>query len=155
MWDLETMRRMNDGACKTEDARRKDDDRTSETYREAYRDTPQVPAARYGHPDFYRMLEEIGELHNKKNFDYADGGEQGPLGNFRRIASIASLYPESQAWNTPTGVAVTYMLKQLDAALMLLTTGKTSKTGEGLGERFRDVAVYALLAIILDQEEGN
>ena len=47
------------------------------------------------------------------------------------------------------------MLKQLDAALMLLTTGKTSKTGEGMSERLRDIAIYALLSIILNEEANN
>jgi hypothetical protein len=110
------------------------------------------PEGQYGHPKFHEQLKEIGDLHNKKNFDYAEGGEQGPLGNFKRIASIANLYPPTQAWSNPTGVALTYMLKQLDAALMIHTTGKTSKTGENLGERLRDVAIYALLAIILNEE---
>jgi hypothetical protein len=110
---------------------------------------------RYGHPRFYDLLRDIGELHNKKNFDYADGGDQGPLGNFRRIASIKELYPPTFEWATPTGVALTYMLKQLDAALMLLTTGKTSKTGEGMSERLRDIAIYALLSIILNEEANN
>jgi hypothetical protein len=109
----------------------------------------------YGHPRFYDLLQEAGELHNKKNFDYADGGEQGPLGNFRRIAAIKALYPPTFDWAGPTGVALTYMLKQLDAALMLHTTGKTSKTGEGMTERLKDIANYALLAIILAEDEAK
>lgn len=111
-----------------------------------------VPEKRYGHPKFHDMLKEIGDLHDKKNFDYAEGGQQGPLGNFKRIAAIASLYPRTDAWSNPTGVALTYMLKQLDAALMIHTTGKKSKTGENLNERLRDVAIYALLAIILSED---
>jgi len=107
---------------------------------------------KHGHPKFYELLTAIGDLHNKKNFDYADGGEQGPMGNFNRISNITHLYPGTPAWSSPTGIALTYMLKQLDASLMMFTTGKISKTGEGLGERLRDVAAYALLAIILSEE---
>jgi hypothetical protein len=110
---------------------------------------------KHGHPKFHELLSEIGDLHNKKNFDYADGGQQGPLGNFNRISSITRLYPPTPEWGSPTGVALTYMLKQLDAALMMFTTQKVSKTGENLGERLRDVGVYALLAIILSEEKGG
>jgi hypothetical protein len=112
----------------------------------------QIQEKVYGHPKFHELLKEIGELHNKKNFDYAEGGEQGPLGNFKRIASIAGLYPHTESWSNSTGVALTYMLKQLDAALMMFTTDKTSQTGENLKERLRDVAIYALLAIIIKEE---
>jgi len=137
MWDLTTMQRLNQGKHGP-----KDDAQTK----------PETQALQYGHPKFHELLTQIGELHNKKNFDYAEGGEQGPLGNFKRIAAIASLYPASYAWHDQTGVALTYMLKQLDAALMMFTTGKASKTGENINERLRDVAIYALLAIILNDE---
>lgn len=110
------------------------------------------PEQKHGHRKFYELLTTIGDLHNRKNFDYANGAAQGPLGNFNRISSITRLYPRTPEWGSPTGVALTYMLKQLDAALVMFATEKVSKTGEGLGERLRDVAVYALLAIILDEE---
>lgn len=106
---------------------------------------------RFGHPKFHELLEEIGELHNRKNYDYAEGMAEGPLGNFLRISGLMKNYPDMD-WSTPTGVALIYALKQFDAAMTMLSTGKTSKTGEGLGERMRDVAIYALLAIILNEE---
>lgn len=143
MWDLETIRRMNNEP--------RQGTRTGEATKPVTTST-EDGGKRSGHPEFYKLLDEIGELHNCKNYDYADGGEQGPLGNFRRISAIKRLYPESTVWTTPTGVAITYALKQLDAALILLTTGKTSKTGEGLNERLRDIAIYSLLSIILDKE---
>ena len=44
-------------------------------------------------------------------------------------------------------------LKQLDAALILESTGRVSVTGEGIGERLKDVATYALLGILLQEDK--
>jgi hypothetical protein len=99
------------------------------------------------------LLGEIGRLHDAKNFDYAGGGKQGPLGNFDRISALVLAYPPSVAWSKPTGIALTYMLKQLDATLILMTTGKQSHTGEGICERLRDIACYAIIAMELFERE--
>lgn len=120
-----------------------------------YEDEVKPKEKQYGHPRFHELLDEIRQLHSEKNFDYAEGGSQGALGNFHRISAIAKLYPESPAWGTATGVALTYMLKQLDAALMMLTTGKKSKTGEPIGSRLRDIAIYALIAMIIEEEASK
>ena len=105
-------------------------------------------------PDrFHELLTEIGALHNSKNLDYAGGCVQGPLGNFDRVSNIVSAYPSSVEWSSPAGVALTYMLKQLDAALVLFTTQKQSVTGEGLRERLLDVACYAIIIMQLIERE--
>jgi hypothetical protein len=98
---------------------------------------------------FHELLAEIGCLHDAKNLDYAGGCRQGPLGNFDRVSTLLQLYPVSASWSTPAGVALAYMLKQLDAALVIFTTGKESVTGEGLAERLRDVATYAIILLEL------
>jgi hypothetical protein len=163
MWSLEIMKRMNERAANhspeftrpnpLDDGPLTTNEETVRAADEYLRKTKEPK--RYGHPKFHAMLAEIGDLHDKKNFDYAEGGEQGPLGNFTRVANIKRLYPGS-GWSDAQGVALTYMLKQFDAALMIYTTGKTSQTGEGLKQRLTDVAVYALLTIILSEEgEGS
>ena len=103
---------------------------------------------------FHELLAEIERLHAAKNFDYAGGGQQGPLGNFNRGSALIRAYPASESWSQPSGVAITYMLKQFDAALILMTTGKTSRTGEGLRQRWLDIACYAIIIMqLLEQEE--
>lgn len=111
-----------------------------------------TPLARGGHPQFYKIIDDLAELHSKKNTDYAKGMKEGPLGNFQRTAAIQALYPNMN-WATPFGVAVSYMLKQLDAAMVLKSTQRESVTGEQVGDRMKDVAVYAVLLMIINQEE--
>ena len=105
-----------------------------------------------GHPRFYEILEEMAELHSKKNTDYAKGGIQGALGNFHRVSSIMQLYP-GMDWDSPFGVAMCYMLKQLDAALILRSTKRDSITGEPIPSRLLDISTYTNIASILYEEE--
>ena len=104
-----------------------------------------------GDPRFYQLLEEFKELHSRKNTDYSKGGKQGHLGNFIRVSEIKKLYPGLDL-SSPLGTAIDYMLKQLDAALILYSTHRESVTGEGIEERLKDVAVYAILGILLERD---
>lgn len=99
----------------------------------------------YGHPKFYKFLKEEGELHNRKNHDYTFGGD--PLGNFNRVSAIKKLYPKMD-WANSTGVAIGYLLKQLDAALWMLSMGHKAKA-EGQHERWQDISVYSKIIDIL------
>lgn len=101
-----------------------------------------------GHPRFHELLKQIGELHDKKNKDYAEGGAEGPLGNFVRCSQIKRRYPDFD-WTSPFGTAMDFMLKQIDAAFILYNKHGESVTGEPVPSRLLDVAVYALLGIIL------
>lgn len=95
--------------------------------------------APHGLPDFAEMaLKEI-ELHSDKNHDYAAGGN--PAGNFDRVATILSLYPNFP-WNRPEGVAMIYALKQIDATCWNLDQARKSKA-EGIDGRLQDVGVYS------------
>lgn len=105
-----------------------------------------------GHPRFYEILQKQAELHDRKNTDYAKGSAQGALGNFHRTSTIMQLYP-GMNWTSPEGIALNYMLKQLDAALVLKSTNRNSVTGEPFEARMLDVAVYANLAIILSEAQ--
>ena len=98
----------------------------------------------HGHPDFIDLMLDMMALHNQKNHDYARGGD--PLGNFDRVASILSNYDLDLA--SPTVVALVYMLKQLDAALWMLSVGYEGAV-EGVDKRLEDVGVYAVLVRIL------
>lgn len=105
----------------------------------------------YGDPRFYAILHHLAIMHSKKNQDYAKGGKFGHLGNFHRVSEFTKLYPGFD-WTTPFGTAIHFMLKQLDAAMILASTNRKSVTGEPVGERLNDVVVYGVIAKILWEE---
>jgi hypothetical protein len=101
-----------------------------------------------GHQEFIPItLREIA-LHDAKNHDYAKGGN--PLGNFDRVAAILALYPHLNPGDRRV-VALTYMLKQLDAVLWGLSEGIEHRV-EGLTERLQDISVYAKLVECMESE---
>lgn len=100
------------------------------------------------------ILRALEKLYTQKNTDYARDTAEGPTGNFVRVAQIMRLYPGVE-WSTPFGVAVTYMLKQLDAGLTLISQKRESVTGEPIASRLTDVALYAVLGIVLDEESKS
>lgn len=104
-----------------------------------------------GHPDFYKITKDELQLHSDKNRDYAQGGD--PLGNFHRVGNILANYPNLSS-SSPTIVALTYMMKQLDAALWMLSQGYEGSV-ENIDSRLRDVHIYAKLARILHKEESD
>ena len=67
----------------------------------------------HGHPAFIPMCVAEIELYSAKSYEYTDGGD--PMGNFKRVAGMLAPYTEV----TPTGVALVYMSKQLDAAMWM------------------------------------
>lgn len=106
-----------------------------------------------GHPKFYQILNELAELHSRKNTDYAKGGKQGALGNFHRVSEFKQMYPNFD-WTSSFGTAIDFMLKQLDALMILAATKRKSITGEPVEARLNDIIVYATIARIL-WEEAN
>jgi len=101
-----------------------------------------------GHPEFIDLTIEELDLHNRKNNDYASGGN--PLGNFYRVGKILELYPNLKL-SDPRVVALVYMLKQVDATLWMLSNGHESKV-ETVDKRLEDVHVYAKIIRLLDRE---
>lgn len=97
----------------------------------------------HGHPQFVPTLLEKAKLHSDKNHDYAKGGS--PLGNFERVGTILSLYPNLDISN-PVVVMLIYTLKQFDAVLWGFSNGIEQKV-EGPIERLSDVLVYSGIAI--------
>ena len=103
----------------------------------------------HGHPRFYEILADLAKLHSDKNHDYAAGGN--PLGNFMRRADLYSKYLGLDL-SDPVVVALVDSQKQLDAALWFLSNKHEARV-EGLAGRLKDVAVYAVLAMILEEEK--
>ncbi len=102
----------------------------------------------HGHPDFIKNTIQEMQLHSDKNHDYAAGGD--PLGNFKRVANILSMYPSLDISDAAV-VAIIYTLKQLDAYLWIKSNGHEAKS-EGTSARLRDISIYLKIIDIIDEE---
>jgi hypothetical protein len=89
-------------------------------------------------PGFIDLSIEEMNLHNRKNHDYAHGGD--PLGNFKRVAAIFAMYPGLDLAK-PEVVCLVYAAKQLDAILWQESQGHEAKA-EGWRGRAQDVGNY-------------
>lgn len=96
---------------------------------------------RHGDPRFYVLLDEIADLHSRKNHDYAKAAE--PLSNFTRARALGV-----EPWR---GVLVRMSDKW--SRIEQLSTGKTPKN-ESLRDSLIDLAVYALIDILLLEDEA-
>jgi len=104
----------------------------------------------HGHKKYVDLLMAEADLHSRKNYDYASGGD--PLGNFKRVAKILGQYSGLDLGN-PAVIALVYMMKQVDATLWLLSNGHEAQV-EGFSERLQDVSVYAKIVSIILGEQG-
>jgi hypothetical protein len=91
---------------------------------------------RHGDPRFYGLLEEIADLHSRKNHDYAKTSE--PLSNFNRSSALGV-----EPWR---GVLVRMSDKW--SRIEQLAGGKVAKN-ESLRDSLIDLAVYSLIDILL------
>ena len=93
-----------------------------------------------GSERFYELLKEIGELHARKQADY--GTNEDPFANVRGAAE----------WGTAPWVGA--MIRATDKVRRLQKYARTGKlSNEGARDSFMDLAVYALIALILWEEE--
>ena len=98
-------------------------------------DTP-----RSGHPDFYQILEELADLHARKNQDYSG---DDPLLNFK-MCEHAGI----PAWK---GVVVR-LTDKMSRILTFAKKGTLEVKDEAITDTLQDMAVYAILALILYRE---
>lgn len=97
----------------------------------------------YGHPRFYELLEEIKDLHSRKNANYAEDND--PLSNLRAC----------EAFGLPAWKGVLTRLTDKWSRIVQLTKGKPDVVGESIVDTLQDMAVYSLLCIILYEEAGK
>ena len=90
------------------------------------------------------------ELYRAKNKDYTQGGDL--FGNFKRVSVIMMLYPKLKL-SDPRVVAMVYLMKQLDAALWMLSEGYEGEI-EGINDRLMDISVYAKILILLNEDNN-
>jgi hypothetical protein len=93
-------------------------------------------------PSFDALLKEIGDLHDSKNHDYSE--QDDPLSNLRR----------SERFGVPAFQGVLVRLSDKWARIEQLAGGKSPKH-ESLRDSLIDSAVYALLAVVLLDEEAK
>ena len=89
---------------------------------------------------FHALLREIGELHDKKQQDYGRAG--APFANCQ--ASVE--------WGTPGWVGTMIRANDKMRRLQKYATSGTL-TNEGARDSFLDLAVYALIALCLWEDE--
>jgi len=95
-----------------------------------------------GHPRFYEILEQLAELHDRKNHDYSNEGD--PMSNLRQCADMGI-----PPW---MGVGVR-LTDKMDRIKSFAKKGEFMVDDEGIKDTFRDMAVYSILALILLEEE--
>ena len=96
----------------------------------------------YGHPDFYKLLDQMAELHSRKNHDYA--GTSDPLKNLRACTRL-ELDPF---------MGVMVRLQDKWSRIEEFVKSKTLLVkNESVEDTLMDNAVYSLLAIILLREQ--
>ena len=97
---------------------------------------------RFGHPMFYELLEQMGDLHSRKNHDYA--GEKDPLKNLRACARL----------NLDPFLGVLVRLQDKWSRLEeCVISGQLMVKEESVIDTLMDNAVYSLLGIILYEEK--
>ena len=95
---------------------------------------------RYGHPRFYELVDEISELHSRKNHDYAT--DEDPLSNFKQVAKAVGVEP----WV----VGMMFIAEKFYRLVNLIERGDVKN--ESKEDTLSDMAVYALITRILMEE---
>lgn len=89
---------------------------------------------------FHAILAELGELHDKKQADYGRGDD--PFANIRG----------SLDWGIPPHVGA--LLRMNDKVRRLQTwVANGTLANEGAEDSMRDIAVYAVIALVLLEDE--
>ena len=102
---------------------------------------PNTLTDRRGHPKFYQLIDEITALHDKKNADYA--AETDPLSNFRK----------AERFGIPAWKGVLVRMADKWSRLEELASGVKTPQNESLRDSLIDLAVYALICVVLREEE--
>lgn len=93
---------------------------------------------KHGSPIFYRMLEEMAELHSKKSHDYAK--DSNPFGNYHFAGTVANLFAHS-----PCDAGFAGRLAEKIFRLSVLEGGQLQPKNESVTDSELDIAVITLL----------
>lgn len=108
------------------------------------RDAPELKIGdlRPGHPEFYRILDEMGALHERKTADYGLGADV--LANCR----------SSQDFGIPAWLGVAVRMNDKMTRIKALAQ-KGELKNEPVEDSFLDIACYAIIALILYREANK
>jgi len=95
-----------------------------------------------GDPRFHALLREIGDLHDKKQQDY--GSDTDPLANVRA----------SQQYGVAPWIGTLVRMNDKVHRLQQFAK-KGALANESAEDSMMDIAVYALIALVLYREEGE
>lgn len=95
-----------------------------------------------GDPRFHDLLDEIAELHDRKQADYGTDGD--PFANVRA----------SQDWGVPAWVGTMIRANDKVKRLQAAAQGSTL-VNEGVEDSLMDIATYALIALVLYREQDS
>jgi hypothetical protein len=93
---------------------------------------------RHGSPTFYKLLDEMGEIHNRKSHDYASN--DNPYGNYHFAGHVSSLFAHSfqDAGFAGRIAEKIYRLANLES-------GKKTPQNESVEDTERDIATIVTL----------
>lgn len=91
-------------------------------------------------PAFEALLEEIKDLHNRKNANYA--GKDDPYANFRRCEAIG----------IPAWMGIIVRMEDKMSRIENLAGGVPDMVGESLIDTLVDLGVYSLLCSLVLKE---
>jgi hypothetical protein len=102
----------------------------------------------YGHPRFYAIVQELADLHEGKNRQYAT--PEDPLGNFKRTGKIISKMIKP-GLDPTLASCLAFMSKQVDGVYEIFGEDKLD-TIDSLEDKLRDIAIYSVIGLILVEE---
>lgn len=105
-----------------------------------------------GHPDFYKILDELKELHDRKNSQYANS--EDPLGNFRRASKLVEKLLNPTIENKSLAYRLILMSKQIDGVFDMIGESKKNTVDE-IEDKLMDIAVYSIIGIILERNKES
>lgn len=94
--------------------------------------------ARHGSPDFYKLLEEMAELHDKKSHDYASN--DNPVGNYEFAGELSCMFSHS-----PKDAGFVGRLGEKLYRLSNLEKDKKIPLNESIEDTERDLCVIMVL----------
>ena len=97
----------------------------------------------YGSPDFYKIIDELKEIHSNKNHDYA--GED-PFSNFKISENMGI-----PAWKG-------CLVRISDKFSRLCNFAKSNELkvkDENIEDTFKDMAIYSIIGLILYRERNK
>lgn len=95
-----------------------------------------------GHPRFYELLLQAAEIQAKKNHDYAMDSD--PLSNLR----------QAEGFGVPAYKGVLIRLSDKWSRIQELSKKPSLVKSESVVDTLMDMSIYALLAIILYEEQN-